>query len=35
MQVLVAGDIREHVFEALLQLVAMIKTEVLDESEVR
>jgi molybdopterin synthase catalytic subunit len=35
MQVLVAGDIREHVIEALQRLVALIKTEVLDESEVR
>jgi molybdopterin synthase catalytic subunit len=35
MQVLVAGDIREHVFEALQRLVSLIKTEVLDESEER
>lgn len=35
MKVLVAGDIREHVVEALQRLVALIKTEVLDESEVR
>jgi molybdopterin synthase catalytic subunit len=35
MKVLVAGDIREHVFEALQRLVTLIKTEVLDESEVR
>jgi len=35
MKVLVAGDIREHVFEALQRLVSLIKTEVLRESELR
>ena len=33
MKVLVAGDIREHVFTALQRLVALMKTEVLMESE--
>ena len=33
MKVLVAGDIREHVFAALQRLVSLIKTEVLMESE--
>lgn len=35
MYVLVGGDIRDHVFEALQALVRMIKTEVVTESEVR
>ncbi len=34
MKVLVAGDIREHVFAALQQVVSLIKTDVLVESEV-
>jgi molybdopterin synthase catalytic subunit len=33
MRVLVAGDIREHVFAALQQVVSLIKTDVLVESE--
>jgi len=33
MSVLVAGDIREHVFDALQQLVRIIKTEVVAEEE--
>ncbi len=33
MRVVVAGDIREHAFEGLQRLVALIKTEVLTESE--
>jgi molybdopterin synthase catalytic subunit len=33
MSVLVAGDIRENVFDALQRLVALIKTEVVSESE--
>ena len=33
MMVVVAGDIRGHVFEALQRLVAVIKDEVLSESE--
>jgi molybdopterin synthase catalytic subunit len=33
MRVLVAGDIREHVFAALQDLISRIKTEVLIESE--
>ena len=33
MKVLVAGDIREHVFEALRHLVSLIKTDVVMESE--
>ena len=33
MRVVVAGDIREHVFEGLQRLVSLIKTEVLTESE--
>jgi len=33
MKVIVAGDIREHVFTALQRLVSLIKTEVLTESE--
>lgn len=35
MYVLVAGDIREHVFEALQAFVRMIKTEVVTEEELR
>ncbi len=35
MKVLVAGDIREHVFTALQRLVAIVKNEVVRESEVR
>lgn len=35
MYVLVGGDIRDHVFEALQALVRMIKTEVVTESELR
>jgi len=35
MKVLVAGDIREHVFEALQHLVALLKTEVVAEAETR
>ena len=34
MKVLVAGDVREHVFAAVQRLVVLIKTEVLVESEV-
>ena len=34
MKVLVAGDIRDNVFAALQRLVALIKSEVLSESEV-
>jgi len=33
MRLVVAGDIREHVFEALQRLVSLIKTEVVSESE--
>jgi molybdopterin synthase catalytic subunit len=33
MKLLVAGDIREHVFAALQRLVSLMKTEVLMESE--
>lgn len=33
MSILVAGDIRENVFSALQRLVALIKTEVVSESE--
>ena len=33
MRLVVAGDIREHVFEGLQRLVSLIKTEVVDESE--
>ncbi len=33
MRVVVAGDIREHVFAGLRRLVSLIKTEVLTESE--
>jgi len=33
MSVLVAGDIREHVFDALQRLVRLIKTEVVAEDE--
>jgi molybdopterin synthase catalytic subunit len=33
MRVVVAGDIREHVFEGLQRLVSLIKTEVLTEFE--
>ncbi len=35
MKVLVAGDIREHVFDALQRLVALLKTEVVSEVETR
>ena len=35
MYALVAGDIRENVFEAMQRLVAAIKSEVLSESELR
>lgn len=35
MKVVVAGDIREHVFDALQRLVALLKTEVVSEVEVR
>lgn len=35
MYVLVGGDIRDHVFEALGALVRMIKTEVVTETEIR
>lgn len=35
MQVLVAGDIREHVFDALSGLVRILKTEVVAETELR
>lgn len=35
MYVLVGGDIRDHVFEALGALVRMIKTEVVTEAEIR
>jgi hypothetical protein len=35
MCVLVGGDIRENVFEALAALVRMIKTEVVTETELR
>jgi molybdopterin synthase catalytic subunit len=35
MYVVVAGDIREHVFEALQALVRMIKTQVVTEKETR
>ena len=34
MRLVVAGDIREHVFESLQRLVSLIKTEVVGESEV-
>ena len=33
MRLVVAGDIREHVFEGLQRLVSLIKTEVVSESE--
>lgn len=33
MKVLVAGDIRDHVFDALQRLVAVLKREVVDEAE--
>ena len=33
MRLVVAGDIREHVFEGVQRLVALIKTEVVGESE--
>lgn len=33
MMLVVAGDIREHVFESLQRLVSLIKTEVVSESE--
>jgi molybdopterin synthase catalytic subunit len=35
MRVLVAGDIREHVFEALQRLVGVLKSEVVTEWELR
>jgi len=35
MQVLVAGDIRDNVFSALQRLVALIKNEVVSETELR
>ncbi len=35
MYVIVGGDIRDHVFEALMALVRMIKTEVVTEAEHR
>lgn len=35
MKVLVAGDIREHVFAALQRLVGLLKTEVVTEAERR
>ena len=35
MKVLVAGDIREHVFDALQRLVGVIKREVVQEAETR
>ena len=35
MKVVVAGDIRENVFEALQRLVGLIKREVVTESEFR
>jgi len=35
MKVLVAGDIREHVFAALQSLVATVKRDVVSETEVR
>jgi molybdopterin synthase catalytic subunit len=35
MKIVVAGDIREHVFDALQRLVATIKTEVVTEVDVR
>jgi molybdopterin synthase catalytic subunit len=35
MFVLVAGDVRDHVFEALQALVSMIKTQVVTEEELR
>lgn len=35
MKVLVAGDVRDNVFAALQRLVALIKSEVLSESELR
>jgi len=35
MKVVVAGDIREHVFDALQRLVALLKTEVVSEVETR
>ena len=33
MRLVVAGDIREHVFEGLQRLVSLVKTEVVSESE--
>ena len=33
MRLVVAGDIREHVFEGLQRLVSLIKTEIVGESE--
>jgi molybdopterin synthase catalytic subunit len=33
MRLIVAGDIREHVFEGLQRLVSLIKTQVVSESE--
>jgi molybdopterin synthase catalytic subunit len=35
MYVMVGGDIRDHVFDALAALVRMIKTEVVTEAEIR
>jgi molybdopterin synthase catalytic subunit len=35
MSILVAGDIRDHVFAAMQRLVTLIKTEVVSESEMR
>jgi molybdopterin synthase catalytic subunit len=35
MKIVVAGDIREHVFDALQRLVATIKKEVVTEAELR
>jgi molybdopterin synthase catalytic subunit len=34
MRLVIAGDIREHVFEGLQRLVSLIKTEVVSESEI-
>jgi hypothetical protein len=33
MKVLVAGDVRDHVFAAMQRLVSLIKSDVLSESE--
>jgi molybdopterin synthase catalytic subunit len=35
MKIVVAGDIREHVFGALQRLVGIVKSEVVTESEFR